>query len=472
MIFEQISTLPPINEKKLNEQWENVYSSFQHKIIVLDDDPTGVQTVHGVSVYTDWSEQSIEKGFQEEKQMFFILTNSRAFSEEKTKNVHIEIAKSIEKISKKYKKPYLLISRSDSTLRGHYPLETNILKETIEQTSNLPMDGEILIPYFKQGGRLTINNIHYVKTAEKLIPASETEFAKDRTFGFHSSHLGDYIEEKTNGTFKREDVTYITLPMLRSGSTDEIEELLMKVTHFHKVVVNAIEEEDVKMFALALIRSVQRGKRFLYRTAATFTKIIGNISTKPLLTKKELISTPSSHGGLIVVGSHVKKTTEQLNELKSLSQLSFIEFDCHLVFDHHAFQTEIERVRKQAEELVANGETAVIYTRRDLINLANETKEKALSVSVQIADAITSIVHNFKVRPSYIIAKGGITSSDVGTNGLQVKRAIVAGQIAPGVPVWQTGGDSKFPNIPYVIFPGNVGSSTTLREVVAELEHI
>ena len=59
--------------------------------------------------------------------------------------------------------------------------------------------------------------------------------------------------------------------------------------------------------------------------------------------------------------------------------------------------------------------------------------------------------------------KGGITSSDVGTKALAVKKARVLGQIQPGIPVWQTGAESRFPGTPYVIFPGNVGEDGTLK---------
>jgi uncharacterized protein YgbK (DUF1537 family) len=73
------------------------------------------------------------------------------------------------------------------------------------------------------------------------------------------------------------------------------------------------------------------------------------------------------------------------------------------------------------------------------------------------------------VRPGFIIAKGGITASDVGTKALRVRRATVMGQIKPGVPVWMTDSGSKFPHMPYVIFPGNVGETATLREAVENL---
>lgn len=102
--------------------------------------------------------------------------------------------------------------------------------------------------------------------------------------------------------------------------------------------------------------------------------------------------------------------------------------------------------------------------------MGDNQQEEELKLSVKISDAVTSIVKKLGVRPSFIIAKGGITSSDIGTNGLSVKRATVAGQIKPGIPVWLTGSESKYPGLAYVIFPGNVGSKTSLKEV-AELLH-
>ena len=84
-------------------------------------------------------------------------------------------------------------------------------------------------------------------------------------------------------------------------------------------------------------------------------------------------------------------------------------------------------------------------------------------------DALTAVIGKLLVRPSFIVAKGGITSSDVGTKALLVKRALVKGQVRPGIPVWQTGEESRFPGLPYVIFPGNVGSEDDLRRVAETL---
>ncbi|MGG0287709.1 four-carbon acid sugar kinase family protein [Peribacillus butanolivorans] len=454
----------------VNELLAKELQDFNKKIIVLDDDPTGVQTVHGISVYTDWSAESIEAGFAEENSMFFILTNSRGFTAAETEHAHKEIANVIQYTAEKQNKEFIIISRGDSTLRGHYPLETEVLKETVEAQSDMRFDGEVIMPFFKEGGRFTINNIHYVQDEHALVPAGETEFAKDRTFGYKSSHLGEWAEEKSNGAFKAEDAVYLSLESIRDLDIDGLVSQLMAVKDFNKIIVNAVEYVDAKVVVIALIRALKAGKHFMFRSAAALTKIIGGVSDKALLTKEELMKDHSDHGGLIMIGSHVKKTTEQFEALQTCNFIEFIEFDVHLVLYPDKFEAEIQRIIETSEQLIRKGQTVAVYTKRERLDLGENKKEEELKLSVKISDAVTSIVKRLEVRPSFIIAKGGITSSDIGTNGLSVKRATVAGQIKPGIPVWLTGSESKFPGIAYVIFPGNVGSRTTLKEV-AELLH-
>ncbi|SFL90022.1 four-carbon acid sugar kinase family protein [Pelosinus propionicus] len=467
---EIFSRIPEIDEVKVNAKIAEALQNFDKKIIVLDDDPTGIQTVHGISVYTDWSKESIEAGFKEDNTMFFILTNSRSFTEEETAKAHQEMAANILEISKKVGKDFMVISRGDSTLRGHYPLETKVLKDTLETDSTTQIDGEVLMPIFKEGGRFTIGNVHYVQEGDYLTPAGETEFAKDKTFGYASSNLGDYIEEKTKGQYKAKDVTYISLDSIRNFDIDGIAKQLAQVSNFGKVVVNAVDYVDVKVFSIALIQAMAAGKKFMFRTAAAFTKVIGGISDKALLVKKDLVSQDSSAGGLVIIGSHVKKTTEQFEELRTLDFVNFIEFNHLLVLEPPAvLEAEISRIVKTADVHIQNGETVAVYTGRKRFELGAENKEEELKVAVKISDAVTSIVQRIKVKPSFLIAKGGITSSDVGTKGLSVKKATVAGQVKPGIPVWLTGSESKFPGLPYIIFPGNVGTKTTLKEVVEML---
>ncbi|WP_160036146.1 four-carbon acid sugar kinase family protein [Paenibacillus sp. An7] len=469
LVEEVFSKIPSFDTTLVNETIKNELSNFNKKIIVLDDDPTGVQTVHGISVYTDWSLESIEKGFQEENSMFFILTNSRGFTAAETTKAHQEIAANIVEAAKKSNREFTIISRGDSTLRGHYPLETQVLKETVEADSDMKFDGEIILPFFKEGGRYTIDNIHYVQYDTELVPAGETEFAKDRTFGYTKSHLGEWAEEKSNGEYKAEHMTYISLDSLRAVDIETIEQQLLKVEDFNKVIVNAVDYSDVKVFTIALIRAMNKGKNFLFRSAAALTKVIGGVSDKALLSRDEIMSDSTNHGGLVIIGSHVKKTTEQFEELKKSNDIEFIEFNVHLVLEPEKFEKELDRVVEETNKLILNGTNVAVYTRRERLDLGEGKQEEELKLSVKISDAVTSIVKRLEVRPSYIIAKGGITSSDIGTNGLEVKRATVAGQIRPGIPVWTTDNESKFPGISYVIFPGNVGTKTDLREVVEML---
>lgn len=466
-----LASLPAVpNSAKVDALLKQELLDFNKKIIVLDDDPTGVQTVHGVSVYTDWTPDSIDAGFAEDQSMFFILTNSRGFTAAETKQAHEEIARVIQETAAKHKKDFIIISRGDSTLRGHYPLETEVLKNTVESESNISFDGEVIMPFFQEGGRLTLNNIHYVQDGEQLVPAGETEFAKDRTFGYTASHLGEWAEEKSNGAFKAQDAVYLSLEDIRALGIDRLVDQLMAVTDFNKVIVNAVQYVDAKIVVIAFIRAMNAGKQFMFRSAAALTKIIGGISDKALLTKEELITEASDNGGLIMIGSHVKKTTEQFEVLKTADFIEFIEFDVHLVLHPEQFEAEIKRVIDTSERLIRQGQTVAVYTKRERLDLGDNQQEEELKLSVKISDAVTSIVKNLHVRPSFIIAKGGITSSDIGTNGLSVKRATVAGQIQPGIPVWLTGSESKFPGMAYVIFPGNVGSKTSLKEV-AEILH-
>ena len=468
MRAEILEQFPRVDGAAVQAALETEIQKDHHKIIVLDDDPTGVQTVHGISVYTDWTRESVRAGFEEENRAFYILTNSRGFTVDQTTRAHLEIGRTVAEVARELGRDYVIVSRGDSTLRGHYPLETDLLRQTMEEGGR-PVDGEILCPYFKEGGRFTIGGVHYVRYGEELVPAGETEFAKDKTFGYRASNLREYIEEKTGGVYRKEDVTEISLEELRGLDYEGITEKLLAVRNYGKVVVNAVDACDLKIFCTCLYRAMAQGRRYLFRTAAGFVKEFAGISDKALLTRSEMVKTETSHGGIVVVGSHTQKTTSQLEELKRLEGVEFLEFNSDLVLDDEAFAKEVEATVAKEEAFIAGGKTVVVYTKRRLLSLEGDTPEQALLRSVKISDAVQSLVGKLKVVPAFVVAKGGITSSDVGTKALRVKKATVLGQIRLGIPVWKTGSESTFPGIPYVIFPGNVGEVETLREAVEVL---
>lgn len=464
-----LTTYAKIDETKIDQLLQKEISANQKKIVVLDDDPTGVQTVHDISVYTDWTKDSIRQGFQEKNNLFYILTNSRGFTQDETTLAHNEIAANVDAVAKELGKEYIFISRSDSTLRGHYPLETEILRTNYEKNTGCIIDGEILCPFFKEGGRFTIDDVHYVRYGNELIPANETEFAKDKTFGYQAATMPEYVEEKTKGAYPARNVVCISLDEIHQMAIDEIEQKLLHVQGFNKIIVNAVDYADLKVFCVALYRAMAKGKVFMFRTAAAIVKVMGGVSDQPLLEKEQMVRANELHGGIIVVGSHTEKTSRQLEALKQLSDIRFVELDATKVAETGGLEKEVERCLALEEAWIRDGKTVCCYTSRALITADTGNKEDELRLSVRISDAVQSLVGGLSVVPRFVIAKGGITSSDVGTKALGVKRANVLGQIEPGIPVWQTGAESKFPGIPYVIFPGNVGEDTTLRYAVEKL---
>ena len=436
------------------------------KVVVLDDDPTGTQTIHDIPVYTNWRPDTLLRAFHESGRIFFILTNSRGMTVPQTIQAHRDISAAIDKAARASGKNFILISRSDSTLRGHYPLETALLRSELEALGQPPFDGEILYPFFPEGGRFTIGGIHYVQEGDELVPVGQTEFAQDRSFGYHSSDLAKWCEEKSGGTCRADQVSRVTLEDLRTQNHAKIAKQLVDIHDFGKVIVDSTSYTDGKVFAAALLSAIRQGKRFLLRSAAALPKILGDMPDRPFLTRQELVSTKNPNGGIILIGSHVSKTTQQMEELKHCRYpLEFIEFNQHLVLKEGGLEQEARRVTALTQERLSAGHSVVIYTRRERLDLPDAEADRQLEISVRISAAVTSVVGALSIRPSFIIAKGGITSSDVATKALRVCRAVVLGQIRAGIPVWMTGPESKFPNMPYIIFPGNVGERTTLREV-------
>jgi uncharacterized protein YgbK (DUF1537 family) len=300
-----------------------------------------------------------------------------------------------------------------------------------------------------------------VREGEELIPAGETPFAKDRAFGFKQSNLRNWVQEKTLGTIKSDSVVSFSLKFLRENTIEEISEKIKALPQNSTIIVNATDYYDLEKFALAYYHS---GVEMVFRTAASFVKAIAGIDSKELLEKEELISKNNPNGGLIVVGSYVPKTTKQLSNLLKINELDSIELNINAILNQGLL---LENVLFQLDNLISKGKNVVIYTSRDL--LSGKDEKESLQIGNTIADFVTSLVENLSIAPKFIIAKGGITSSDIATKALKIKRAKVIGQALAGVPVWEAGAESKFPFMPYIIFPGNVGDDDSLADLYEKL---
>jgi uncharacterized protein YgbK (DUF1537 family) len=431
------------------------------KIVVLDDDPTGTQTVHDIPVVTAWNRDLLADALQTSPKGFFILTNTRSLSEKQAIAINTEIAGTIKTLAGETGSEILLLSRGDSTLRGHFPAELNAL----EKGWGAHSDGYLLMPYFKEGGRYTINNIHYILEGNQLIPAAETPFARDPVFAYSSSNLIDYIHEKNSGMALPEIIS-ITAEQLNSGPA-AVQQQLDAMQRGQYAVVNASCPYHAAVFALAMIRQKEKGKNYLVRCAASLVQaLFGIVETKLLDTAYGIWD--ARYGGLIVVGSFVEKTTQQLEHLLMNTAITPLKIDVPLLLEP-GNTGYISQIAGQLNHFLQNRETVVLFTSRDLIAADNAAAN--VEIGRKISEALVAIVKQIQYRPGFFVAKGGITSSDIGTKALGIQKAIVAGQLLPGMPVWKPGPGSMFPDMPYIIFPGNVGTTDYLTRVYHKLTY-
>jgi uncharacterized protein YgbK (DUF1537 family) len=335
------------------------------------------------------------------------------------------------------------------------------------QQQGRELHGEIIIPCFFEGGRFTWNDTHWMLQGEQLAPVGETEFARDNTFGYRQSNLPLWVEEKTKGQVPAGAVQSVSLSMLREQGADAVASLLLQPAGFRRIVVNALDYRDLSVFTLGLLRAEAEGRHFLFRSAASFVKVRGGVFERPLLAAEELLAGNGS-GGLVVVGSHVQKSTRQLAAALTLPGLDPIELDVAQAIASDA-GAQLGQIKRRVEHALRSGKTAVVYTSREVIRQSQNASEANLRISAQISLMLSDLIGSLEVMPAFLLSKGGITSSDIATRSLRIERAMVIGQVRPGIPVWRSGPESKFPALPLIIFPGNVGDDQTLKSIIQQL---
>ena len=254
----------------------NDYFNEKCKLVIIDDDPTGMQTVHGCLALTKWDFNTLQNAFNDQFHFFFILANTRSLTAEEAASTIREIVKNVSSVSSGQKIKTIFLSRSDSTLRGHFPVELN----TITETLNTEFDASFFIPAFFEGGRITENDIHYILTDGKKIPCHETEFAKDSIFPYADANLPNYIEFKTKGKVKAEDVVSFSRETLRKNNNVEILKTLMALENNRYAIVNAVNYDELNTFSNSLSEAMKRGKKFIFQTSASAVKSIVKCGNK------------------------------------------------------------------------------------------------------------------------------------------------------------------------------------------------
>lgn len=424
-------------------------------IVVLDDDPTGSQTVHSCLLLTRWDPETLKLGLQDRSPIRFILTNTRALPPAKAAEVTRSVCGALKEVMGELGwERALFVSRSDSTLRGHYPLETDVMAAELG-----PFDAHFLVPAFFEGGRITRNSVHYLRVGERWIPVHETEFARDAVFGYHHSYLPEYVQEKTQGRIRAEQVVRLTLEQIRAGCLERLLRLEGNVC----CVVDGETQADLDRFAQDVWAALEQGKRFLFRSAASLLTALAQLPPQPVPPEEMGQFVRSDRPGVVIVGSHVQKSSQQLARLLQEPGIQGIEVEVKRLLEAGREAELLPALLSQVHRAYGQGLTPVVYTSREEVGFDGANPEARLAFGQRVSRLLMGVVQGLPEGIGYLISKGGITSNDTLSVGLNLPAVRLLGQIYPGISMVITPSDHpRFPNLPVVLFPGNVGEADTL----------
>lgn len=435
-----------------------------YQIVIIDDDPTGNQTVYDLPLLGNWSVESLQKAVRSGTPAFFILANTRSLTESEAITRTRAIAQNLRLAAQTSQRKLLIVSRSDSTLRGHFPAEVDALAPFINRKESILF----FAPAMFEGKRITLDNTQYIRTEEGLLPVSETPYAQDPSFGYQHAHLPDWLEEKSGGMIRANEVRALNKPGANHESP--LQQQLQALSKGDICIMNAVDYRDMDRTTEAIWKwlSTQSDPAVMFRSSSSLLPSLLGLPPKPLIHSASL-SLPSSIGGLLVVGSFVPTTTAQLANLQAhYPQINSLELDPALLLTDNP-QPYLHSLTYQVNQSLAKAQHLVLYTSRKLVRAGG--KEAQLQLGKRISEGLVEIIRNLSSAPSFLMVKGGITSHDLAIKALGMKEAIVKGQLLPGIPVWEMGPASRFPGLTYVVFPGNVGGPEALTAAFQKMTH-
>jgi uncharacterized protein YgbK (DUF1537 family) len=382
--------------------------------------------VSGVRVTLGLSVVELRQAIASADPLFFVCTNSRSLAGREAGRLAGVVGRRLRRAARRQAARLVPLSRSNSTLRGHFPVEVDCLARGF----GLRPDAVIIAPAFFEAGRYTADDIHWVEQAGSLVPASE--------------------------------VVSLSLELIRGGRPRAVADRLAGLSGGVPVVLNALTYEDLEVAVLGIIEAEAAGRRFLYRTAASFAKVRAGIGDRDLLSAEEI----GAAGGpvLVVSGSWVERTSRQLDRVQAEGLARPVELRAAALASTAGYTAEVRRVAREVSGCLAAGRSVVVSTSRDRVPARDP-----LAYGRRVMAGLCEAVARVRERPAAVVAKGGITSVEIARRALRASSAYVPGQILPGVSLWKLDDRSRFPGVPYVVFPGNVGGEDALAEVVRRL---
>lgn len=439
-------------------------------VVVLDDDPTGSQAVYDVTVLIDPSTEDLLRSART-LQPTFIWTNTRSLPEAHAVQINHTMVSAVLAAAATADVHPVFVSRGDSTLRGHFAAEISAVSNTLNAAGD-PVDGVVFVPAFLEAGRFTADDVQWVDQPDgPAIPVTSTEFARDATFGYDEKNLCAWVAARTAQPV--ENIRSIALNDLRSADRGATEAVLTSLHDGAIAVANATRAGDLESLALACQRAQGRGHRLIYRTGPSFVRaLIGQPARPPLTAADFADATVGDHGafGLTVVASHTALTTRQLTTAVRRHDLTVIELDVTALLDEEGRPEARRKIIDALESALRFGHAALVTSRtaRSVADDPHQSLAIARAISDEVCAIVAPLSHDVPLR--YIIAKGGITSHEVAVRGLGMRRATVLGQLFAGmVSALRLGPETPRAGIPYVVFPGNVGTDDSLADVLSTL---
>ena len=447
------------------------------KIVIIDDDPTGSQTVNSCNLILKWDYETLLKSLKGSSNLLFILANTRSLSENDAKIRLKEICSSLKKIMNNSlfaEEQFVLISRGDSTLRGHNYLEPFMINELLG-----PFDATFYIPAFIEGNRTTVNGNHFVSN----IPISKTIFSKDKIFGFSTSNVKELIYEQSDRQLNFNNIENIYIKdfeVLEGTQTNKLYNYIEKLKNNKKVIVDIIDYSQLDKFS-RVIKSLLNKKKFLFRSAASFISSLSNVKRN----KKDNIyfsqlrrknNNDKIMKGLLVVGSYVELSTLQLNKVLEISVCKPIEINVLKLYDFFKLEDNLRQINS-LKKLILNAIRQnlsqefipVLYTSREIVSLGDNND--LIQFQLFLSAFISEIVSVIKNEIGYLISKGGITTNSIISEGLEAESVYLEGQILPGISLVTFNLLEQKGKLPIVTFPGNIGNQMSLVKALEILEN-
>lgn len=426
--------------------WQQRLLRDRRRVVVLDDDPTGTQSVADVEVILRPALSAYQRFFSANERSVYILTNTRALKQADAVQLVRRIRNEIQQAAREAGEEVSILLRGDSTLRGHIFAEMDTLAEVHEDAVLL------FVPAFPAGGRITLNGVHYLVNGSARVPVAKTEFASDATFGYRSERMVDLVAEIGQGR----KALSLPLESIRSQGAAALTRALLEAPAGMVIVPDAETQEDLVTLAWGLLDAEERGRPVIVRSASPFAALragLNSLLRQPSLPEQE-------NRVLVVCGSHTGASSQQLACLEERSSPAITIPGAQVL--SAGFASVVPCLAAQVRVALQERRFAILATER-----VRQAMHSDLAAGAQIMAALTSVVACVAADCDAVIAKGGITSAQVAIAGLAATQAYVRGQLEPGVSLW----DLALPDgrtLPYAVIPGNIGHAQTLVDVATQ----